>query len=115
MALNNTLLNIGANAMATAAAYLSIHTDVPDATGSNESTAARVAAGWPSATGSGDLTVSNKSFTGGAASGPAKYVGLWSASSAGTFYGAYPLTGDQAFNAAGQYTLTSLALDGSSS
>lgn len=115
MALNDTLLNVGADAMATAAAYLSLHTDTPDATGSNESTAARVAAGWPSATGSGDLSVSNKSFTGGAASGPCKYVGLWSASTGGTFYGAYALTGDQAFNAAGQYTLTSLALDGSSS
>lgn len=111
--LNDALLNIGANAMATAAPYLSLHTAVPNATGSNESTAARVAAGWAGAA-TGDLTITNKAFTGGAASGPCTYVGFWSASTAGTFYGYQALTGDQTFNAAGEYTITSLTVNGTS-
>ena len=37
---------------------------------------------------------------------------LFSASSAGTFYGSEPLSGDQTFNAAGNYSLTSLTVTG---
>lgn len=113
MALNDTLLNIGANAMAAAATHLSLHSAAPDAAGSNACTSARVAASWPGAA-TGDITVTNKAFTGVAASGPVTHVGLWSAATAGTFYGAYALTGDQSANAAGEYTLTSLTLNGSS-
>jgi hypothetical protein len=112
MALNDALLNIGANAMAAAATHLAIHTAQPDATGSNQSTAARVAASWPAAA-TGDLTITNKAFTGGAASGPATHVGFWSAATGGTFYGWAALTGDQTFNAAGEYTITSLTVNGS--
>jgi len=39
---------------------------------------------------------------------------LFSASTAGTFYGYDALTGDQAFNAAGEYSITSLTVNGSS-
>jgi len=119
MALNDTLLNIGANAMAGAALYLSLHTAAPDGTGSNHSTAARVAASWPGASG-GDLTISNKAFTGGAASGACTHVGFWSTAgtgspaTGGTFYGFQALSGDQNFNAAGEYTITSLVVNGSS-
>ncbi len=112
--LNDTLLNIGANAMAGAALYLSLHTATPDVSGSNPASSARVAAGWGTAA-TGDITTTNKAFTGGAASGPCVAVGLWSAATAGTFYGYYPLTGDQTFNAAGEYTITSLTINGSSS
>lgn len=113
MPLNDTLLNIGADAMRAAATHLSIHTALPNASGSNESSAARVAAAWPAAA-TGDLVITNKAFTGGAASGPATHVGLWSAASAGTFYGYAALTGDQTFNAAGEYTITSVTVNGSS-
>lgn len=112
MPLNDALLNIGVGAMQTAAAYLSIHTALPNASGSNESTAARVAAGWGAAANGDFATLTNKNFTGGASSGPALYVGFWSASTAGTFYGYLPLTGDQTFNAAGNYTITSLSIPG---
>jgi len=114
MAVNAALLNIGANAMATSAPYLSLHSATPNSSGSNETSAARVAASWPSAS-AGVLTVSNKSFTGGAASGAVTHVGFWSASSAGTFYGYVPLTGDATFNASGEYTVTSVTLTGSAS
>lgn len=107
MAINTALLKIGADAMAAAAVKLAIHTAAPDAGGSNKSTAGLVDATWD--TTNGVLTATNRSFTGGAASGPATHVGLWSGDG-NTFYGAYPLTGDQSFNAAGQYTLTSLTI-----
>jgi len=46
------------------------------------------------------------------------WVGLWSAVSAGTFYGGFPIpnngTNDLAFNAAGEYTLNTLTIDGGS-
>lgn len=114
MALNDTLLNIGVTAMQNAATHLSLHTATPNTSGSNESTAARVAAGWGSAANGDFATLTNKSFTGGAASGPCVAVGFWSASTAGTFYGYYALTGDQTFNAAGEYTISSLSIPGSS-
>jgi hypothetical protein len=113
MALLDALLNIGATAMGNAATHLAIHTADPGATGLNPSSAARVAATWPAPSG-GDLVISNKNFTGGAPSGPATHVGLWSAITGGTFYGSQALTGDQTFNAAGEYTITSLAVNGSS-
>jgi hypothetical protein len=113
MPFNDTLLNVGANAMAAAATHLALHTANPEPSGSNPSSAARVAAGW-SAAANGDLSVSNKAFTGGAASGPCTHVGFWSAASGGTFYGSQALTGDTSFNSAGEYTITSLTVNGSS-
>lgn len=115
MAANDTLLNIAADAMAAAATHIAIHTAEPDAAGSNESTAARVAAGWAAASG-GDIAISaTLSFTGGTASGPATHVGFWSAITGGTFYGWQALTGDQTFNAAGEYNVTALTLAGTAS
>ena len=112
MPLNDTLLNIGVNAMQAAALYLQIHTALPNSAGSNEATSARITAGWPTAA-TGDFGVlSNKSFTGGAANGPALYVGFWSTSVGGTFYGYQALTGDQTFNSSGGYTITTLTLTG---
>lgn len=110
--LNDALLNIGVGAMQAAAPYMQIHTALPNTSGSNEATSTRVACSWPAASNGDFGTLTNKAFTGGAASGPATYVGFWSAITAGTFYGYLPLTGDQTFNAAGQYTVTSLSIPG---
>lgn len=52
-------------------------------------------------------------FTGAPSDG-ATHALFFSASSGGTFYGFDALTGDQAFNAAGEYSLTSLTITGSS-
>jgi hypothetical protein len=52
-------------------------------------------------------------FEGGAASGAATHLGFWSAPTGGVFYGFVPLTGDQSFNAAGEYTVNSISLNGS--
>ena len=114
MPLNDPILNVGADAMRGVMTYLSLHTSAPNiTTGGNETTAARVLASWPAASG-GDLTITNKAFTGGAANGPCTHVGFNSASSGGTFYGYVALTGDQTFNSAGEYTITSLTVNGSS-
>lgn len=107
-------LNVGADAIAAAYPYLSIHTTGAVTSSANESTAARVAASWPGAA-TGDLAiVVGKDFTGGAASGAAVRVGYWSAVTGGTYGGGSLLTGDQTFNAAGEYTVTGITENSSS-
>lgn len=113
MALTNAGLNIMANALAAAATHASLHTADPGSTGTNESTAGRQAIAWDAAA-NGDISLTGtENFTGGAASGACTYVGLWTASSGGTFLGGFALSGDQTFNAAGEYTLSDVTINGS--
>lgn len=113
MALTDAALNVMGDALAGVALFASLHSADPGATGTNETSAGRQGVTW-SASSAGDLSLSaSESFTGGAASGACTHVGLWSASSGGTFYGGFALTGDQNFNAAGEYTLTDLTISGS--
>jgi hypothetical protein len=98
-------LNSAANGFTAAYPYISLHTTGAVSSSANESSAARVAASWGGASG-GVVTFTNKAFTGGASSGAAIRVGYWSASTAGTYGGGSLLTGDQTFNAAGEYTIT---------
>ena len=106
-------LNVGANAMAAAYPFLSLHTSGAVTSSANESTPPRIAAGWTAAA-LGDISASNKAFTGGAANGPCIRVGYWSLATGGTYGGGSLLTGDQAFNSAGEYTVTSITENGSS-
>lgn len=111
MALTDATLQALGNELASLITHLSLHTAAPDGTGSNQSAAARQAVTW-SVDADGDLTLSAAvAFTGGAASGACTHVGLWSASTGGTFRGSYALTGDQTFNAAGEYTVTALTIN----
>jgi hypothetical protein len=111
---NDTALNVGASAIAAAYPYLSLHTTGPVSSSTSESTAARVAASWPAPSG-GDLAiVVGKAFTGGTPSGPVVRVGYWSLATGGTYGGGALLTGDQAFNAAGEYTITGITENASS-
>lgn len=113
MPLNDTLLNIGAAAMQTAAAYAAIHTATPNGSGSNQSSAGRQAITWVTAANGDMVATVDLPFTGGEANGPAPVVGFWSASSAGTFYGYKEITsGDVEFNAAGEITVTSITFTG---
>jgi len=111
MAFNDAALTTGAQAIANAYPYLSIHTDTSIASSAAESTAPRVAAGW-AVDSDGDITCGSKAFSGGAASGPAKRVGYWSAATGGTYGGGALLSGDQAFNASGEYTITGITETG---
>lgn len=115
MPLNDAILTIGAQAMSDAITYISLHTALPDGAGSNESTAARQVSTWDTAANGDMILTVDHAFTGGASSGPCTYVGFWSAVTAGTFYGYLPLTGDQTFNAAGEYTLDAITIAGSAS
>lgn len=110
MPLNDAALNVGANSLKSAITHLSLHTALPDATGSNQSAAARKVAGWGTVA-TGDFSTTNIAFTGGAANGPVTHVGYWSAITAGTFYGYEAITGDATFNSAGEYTLTSASIN----
>ena len=115
MAFNDTLLNIGAAAMQAAATHMSIHTAAPDGSGSNASAAARKPITWITAANGDMVATVDLAFTGGTASGPATHAGFWSALTSGTWYGAYPLTGDQTFNAAGEYNVTGITITGTAS
>lgn len=107
MALNEAGRNAAANGFAAAYPYLSLHTTGDVTSSANESTAGRVAADWSSASES-EVEATGVAFTGGASSGPAVRVGYWSAAEGGTYGGGAMITGDQAFNAAGEFTLTSV-------
>jgi len=111
MAFTDAALIAGTNGITAAFPYVSLHSADPGTTGTNETTASRILPTWPAASGTGDATVSTLNFTGGTASGACTYVGLWSAASGGTFGGGFPLSGNQTFNASGQYTVNTLTVN----
>jgi hypothetical protein len=117
MALSDAAMIVAANALRTAITHAQLHSAAPGGSGtSNVTSAARQAVTWAAATADGDFALSSAvNFTGVAASGAVQYVSLWSASTSGTFYGSYALTGDQTANAAGEYTVTALTVNGSAS
>lgn len=82
--------------LATAVTHVSLHTGDPSTTGANEATGgspayARKAVTW--AASSGGTKASSGALTFDVAAGTYSYVGLWSALTAGTFYGYYPAGG----------------------
>ena len=109
MPLNTNGFSAAVGGVTAVAGFISIHTALPNASGSNESTAARKAATY-SGSGATRSLAAPLMFTGGAASGPALYAGLWSSLTGGTFYGSIQLTGDLAFNSVGEYTITNLTI-----
>jgi hypothetical protein len=123
MALADAAMILAANALRTAITHAQLHTAAPNAAGTtNVSTAARQAITWGAATSDGDFTTSAAlNFTGGAASGACTHVTYWSSAgtgsppSGGTYYGVHALSGDTTFNAAGEYTVTSITENGSAS
>jgi len=84
------------------------------ATAGDQTSAARVQLTSTVAAGVITATGVPYSYTGTPAAG-ATHALLFSASTAGTFYGYDALAGDQAFNANGEYDLTALTITGSSS
>lgn len=106
-----TALDLMADSLAAQATVLRLHTGDPGTGNLNPTTAGDQAVALNS-DGSGDLTVTNVAFTGGAASGPCTWCTLWN-TGATVRYGKFQLTGDQTFNAAGEYTVSSLTIDGS--
>ena len=114
MPLTDTTLQALGNHLATLITHVSLHTANPGTTGTNVTTASRQPVTW-SVDADGDLTATAAlNFTGGAAGGPVTYIGFWSASTGGTFRGSQILTGDTTFNAAGEYTVTGITINGTS-
>jgi hypothetical protein len=121
MPLVEAALNAMATELISLATHVAVHEGDPGTTGANPADSARQAADW-SAPANGDFDLDSElAFTGGGASSPATHIGLWSSAgtgtppTGGTFYGGAPLTGDQEFNAAGEYTVTNVTVNGSSS
>ena len=115
MPLTDAGLNIAGSAIRAAATHASTHTATPNSSGSNEGTADRVAITWGSAT-AGDFDLASPlEFTGGGANEAVAAVGLWTADTDGTFLGWFAPTGDTQFNAAGEYQVTEITVDGSTS
>ena len=110
--LNTAAIQIGSAAIAAVLDTVKLHTGDPGAAGTSNTTTAGSGAATFSST-SGVITLDAPvDFTGGAASGACTWVSVWDAT---VHYGNYQLTGDQTFNAAGEYTLDSLTITGSAS
>jgi len=113
MGLINNAKHLMLNALATAAQFASLHTGDPSTTGANEVTGgtpayARKSITW-SAASSGAIDSSNTPEFDVPACTVA-YVGFWSASASGTFYGSDAVT-NEVFAAQGTYTVTDADID----
>lgn len=93
------------------AAYVSLHTADPGATGTNEVTGgapayARKAVTW-AAPASGSVSSNVQVVFDVPGSTTISHLGFWSASSGGTFYGSRALDSSQTFASQGTYTIAS--------
>lgn len=114
MAYTPAAMNAATNAITAAYPFIGLHSADPGTTGANETTATRKSAGWPAAS-AGRSTVTALAFTGGTGNGACTYVGFWSAATGGTFGGGFALSGNQTFDASGNYTVDSLTATGTAS
>jgi hypothetical protein len=111
MALNNNGKNQMLNSLVSVAVYASLHTANPGETGSNEVsggsyTRKQLVWGTPS---NGSVSIINQPVFDVPGGTTVSYVGLWSAASGGTFYGAADVT-DESFSGNGTYTLRSFTI-----
>jgi hypothetical protein len=105
-------IQVGAAAIAADITKIRLHTADPTANSGTTNLTTAADQTVTSTSLNGVVTVPSTSFTGGAASGACTWVSLWSGT---TYRGAYPLTGDQTFNTAGEYIVDSVTITGSSS
>lgn len=117
MALNAAALNVGGTAMAAALKFATLHTADPGVNGDQNVIAGGRFAVTMSAAADGDLSlVTPVAASGLTPAATVAFIGLWSASAAGTYYGSAPRTsGDTAVNASGAYTIQSIDVPASSS
>lgn len=117
MPLSNAAMTVGANAIRTALGGMQLHTANPGAGGfAFKSSAPMVVPSWSVVTGDGDFGLAAPvAFTGATPNGPITWVSLWSnTSGSGTWYGNFPLSGDLTADVSGNYTVSALPLNGSS-
>ena len=115
MPLNNPAMVVAANALRSAITHAQIHSGDPGAAGTaNNHGAARQAIAWTGATNDGDFGLNSAlNFTGLTPGANCTWISVWSASSSGTWYGNFQLTGDTVANASGEFSVTALSLNGS--
>jgi hypothetical protein len=112
MAFSTAGKNVMLDQLGTVAVFASLHTSDPGATGTGEATGgspayARKSITWNAA--SGTKTASNAPVF-DVPAGTYAYFGLWSASTAGTFYGGGALSASEVFAGQGTYTLSTTTL-----
>lgn len=108
MALSNAAKHVMLDELGTVAVYASIHTADPGTTGASEVSGgsyARQAITWNTASGGGLDNNVNPAFPIPAGT-TVTHFGLWSAATAGTFYGGGALSAQETFTGAGTYTLS---------
>jgi hypothetical protein len=109
MPLNNSAKHAMLNQLATLAVFASLHTADPGTTGTGEVSGgapayARKAITWNAAAAGGLDNNANPVFD--VPAGTYTHFGLWSAVTAGTFYGGGTLSAQETYAAQGQYTLS---------
>ncbi len=107
MALNDAALVLAANAVDGAISHFQLYSGAPGVAGTTNAVGTRVAVNG-TVDGDGEIVWSNTSFTGLTANQAVTHVGYWSASTAGTYYGASSLSGDGSANSAGEYVVTTV-------
>lgn len=109
MALNDTALDAMLDHLDTLITHVSAHTADPGTTGTSEVTGGSYARQSITfaASSAGNLNSSNTPVIPIPAGTTITHLGLWSALSAGTFYGSVDIT-DETFGSAGNYTVTDL-------
>lgn len=112
--LNDPALVVGATAIKNVIAYLQLHSTNVGGTWASGAVGSRVAVSGAVDT-DGDITWTNVAFTGLAANQAVGGVSYWSALTGGTNYGGAAITGDATANSAGEYTLTQVAENSTSS
>jgi hypothetical protein len=108
--LTNNGKHVALDALRTAVTHLSLHSGDPSTTGANEISGgspayARKAVSGGAAASGGSVTISASIVFDVPAGTTVSYVGMWSASTAGTYYGHFDVT-DEVFAGQGTYTLT---------
>ena len=116
MALTNAAMVAAAEQLQTLLTHARLHNAAAGVAGTaNVAASAALAVSWTTPTGDGDFGLDGAlNFSGGTASGNVYSVTLWTGTpGSGTFCGEFVLTGDTAFNAAGEYTVTAITVSGS--
>lgn len=108
MALNANGLNAQVGGLTAVAAYASLHSAEPNASGSNEISGGsytREAISWGAASNGTAVSSANITFD-VPGSTTIAWLGYWSAASGGTFYGARVLDASQTFATSGTYVIS---------
>ena len=117
--LNDAAIAVASTALKAVLSYAQLHHDSAGLYGTaNVTTAARRPVSWGSLSSSGDFSLASPiNFAGGEPESTVYSVTFWSAApTGGTFYGEFPVTkGARAFSSSGEFTVSTIDMDGSAS